>query len=61
MPDWVRTKDPVSGAHETHNRDFAESAGLTIIDEPATDSFGEPLPSKPNLSKSGPAGQKSKE
>lgn len=57
MGDFVRTRDPISGAEETHPRPFAEAAGLQILDgRPAVDSFGRPLPSKPRVNKGGASG-----
>lgn len=46
MSDRVRVKDPVSGHEFTTTPDFAESCGLTVLEEPAVDSFGRDLPAK---------------
>ncbi len=46
MSDRVRVKDPVSGHEFTTTPDFAESCGLTVLKEPAVDSFGRDLPAK---------------
>lgn len=52
MP-FVRAKDPVSGHEFSTSADFAESAGLTVLDKPATDDFARVLPAKPNTGKGG--------
>lgn len=53
MPNFVRAKDPVSGHEFTTSAAHAESAGLSVIDKDAVDSFGRVLPAKPNISKGG--------
>jgi hypothetical protein len=53
MPKQVRVKDPVSGAEFTTNEIHAESAGLTVLDKPAVDSFGGDLPPKYPVTKGG--------
>lgn len=58
----VRVRD--GNVERTTSRVAAESAGLTILDKPATDgrNNGRPLPSKPVTDKAGaPAAAKTKE
>lgn len=42
MPDYVRVT--VNGRKVTVSRAHAENAGLTVLDEPAVDAMGQPLP-----------------
>lgn len=41
MPDYVRVA--VNGYKRTVSRGYADNAGLSALDEPATDAFGRPL------------------
>lgn len=43
----VRVKDPVSGAEYTTSAANAEASGLTVLNKPALDDFGNPAIGKP--------------
>jgi hypothetical protein len=46
MSELVRVKDPNSGNEFTIGLDHAEATGLTVLDKPAVDVYGAPLPAK---------------
>lgn len=46
MSEFVRVKDPNTGAEFTVTAQHAENAGLTPIDKPAVDEHGRVLPAK---------------
>ena len=47
---FVRVKDKEAG-HEFTVADFAVPVGCDVIDKPAVDQNGDPLPAKPSVSK----------
>lgn len=47
----VRVRHPRSGDHYTTTRVLARKAGATLLNQPATDQYGNPLPRKRNVSK----------
>lgn len=52
MPDFVRVKS--DRGHEFTTTDgLASELGLPVVEKPAVDSNGRPLPAKPNVSKRG--------
>ena len=50
-PEFVRVKHP--GGEITVTKANAERHGLEVLDKPAVDSVGQPLPPKPRTSKGG--------
>lgn len=49
MADFVRVYIPESNMDATVSRRFAESVGLQILDKPALNVNGNPLPPKPHV------------
>jgi len=47
--EFVRVKDPGTGHEVTVPRRVAEAEKLTVLDKPALDSNGRPLPGKPHV------------
>lgn len=56
MPEFVRIKDPATGAEFTYDTDKVHALGLedAVIDRPALGPDGLPAPTKPNLPKGEP-------
>jgi hypothetical protein len=48
MADFVRAYHPASNSDVTVTRGFAAAVGLRVLDKPAVDRFGKPLPAKPH-------------
>lgn len=49
MTEFVRAKDPETGAEVTVSRQFAEGYKFEVLDKEALDGMGRPLPSKPKV------------
>lgn len=49
MPEYVRVKDPSTGHEHTVTTLQAEAFGCQVINKPAVDDWGNPLPAKPSV------------
>jgi hypothetical protein len=57
MTEYVRVEAD-NGAHVTLPKGYAETRGLKILDEPALDRYGRPLPEAPSSAGDKPAKKK---